>query len=138
MVRGLDLPRRRTFIAFLRFSMSFLVSWRLSSISLETLTASSCSWTRLARCSSVSSGGGMRTAIKGSLAHRGLERARMARRRRACLQQARREEGGFWLLSIFKAQGIPSSNLSRPPAPLPSVKFRINSFLIFNSPFLTS
>lgn len=37
------LPRRRTFIAFLRFSMSFLVSCRSSSISRETLAASACS-----------------------------------------------------------------------------------------------
>lgn len=75
--RGISLPRRRTFVAFLRFSICFLASCRPSSIFCEILTASSCSQTRFTRSSSVSSGGGMRAAAKGSLALRRLETAFM-------------------------------------------------------------
>lgn len=76
-MRVISLPRRRTFVAFLRLSMCFLASWRLSSISLETLAASACSRTRFACSSSVSPGGGRKTAAKGSLVHRRLGTAFM-------------------------------------------------------------
>ena len=74
-------PRRRTFVAFLRLSISFLASNRPSSISREILTASSSSRTRFVRSSSVSPGGGIMAAVKGSLVKRRLQAAIMGRER---------------------------------------------------------